>query len=152
MIGLEDKTSILDLRLLLSIGIPATIAVGGWLVGHWLNARRELFNRRREARLKGLEMAYNRLALVALRDWTDELMTEFEKFVAEIQLYGTPKQITLMQEIVNALTRPEAEVSFDSLLKDLRDALRLELRMEPVEGNVWWYRFKLPEWKKKFKE
>jgi len=152
MIFLEDKSSIIDFRLLLSIGIPAVIAVVGWLVGHRLNARRELLNRRREARLKGLEIAYNRLAMVALRDWTDERKLEFEKFVAEIQLYGTPRQIALMQEIVNGMTKPETEVSFDSLLKDLRDTLRSELRMEAVEGGVWWYRFALPEWKNKSKQ
>jgi hypothetical protein len=82
------------------------------------------------------------------RNWTPELEIEFEKFVAEIQLYGTPRQIELMTKIVRAFVQKEQSVSFDPLLEDLRDALRKELRMEQVKGPVWWYRFKLPDWKK----
>lgn len=48
MIFLQDKAPIIDFRLLLSIGIPAVIAVFGWIVGHRLNARRELLNRWRK--------------------------------------------------------------------------------------------------------
>lgn len=139
--------SIIDLRLALTLGVPAAIAVIGWIMGHWLNSRRELRNRRREARLKGLEAAYKCLAMAAVRDWTDEHKLEFEKFVAEIQLYGTPRQVTLMTRLVEAFDRQDVSISFDPLLEDLRDSLRTELRMEPVKGPVWWYRFKLPEWK-----
>jgi hypothetical protein len=143
-----NPTSIIDLRLLISVGIPALIAVAGWFFGHWLNARRELANRRRDLRLKGLEAAYNRISMASNRNWTPELEIEFEKFVAEIQLYGTPRQIELMTKIVRAFVQKEQSVSFDPLLEDLRDALRKELRMEQVKGPVWWYRFKLPDWKK----
>jgi hypothetical protein len=134
---------------MLSLGIPALIAVAGWFLGHWLNAKRELNSKRREIRLKGLETAYCRLAMASNRDWTDEHKLEFEKFVAEIQLYGTPRQIQPMIEIVQAFIRREPSITFDPLLKDLRDSLRQELRMEPVEVSVWWYRFTLPEWHKK---
>jgi len=143
----HQTAELIDLRLALTLGIPAIIAVVGWIVGHWLNSRRELSNRRREARLKGLEVAYNRLAMAAVRDWTDEHKLEFERFVAEIQLYGTPRQVTLMTQLVDAFNRHEKSISFDSLLEDLRNALRAELRMEPVTGPVWWYRFNLPAWK-----
>lgn len=143
----QVPTSLIDLRLALTLGVPALIAVVGWIVGHWLSSRRELRNRRREARLKGLEAAYKCLAMAAVREWTDEHKLEFEKFVAEIQLYGTPRQVTLMTNLVEAFDRQEKSISFDPLLEDLRDSLRAELRMEKVKGPVWWYRFKLPEWK-----
>jgi len=116
------------------------------MVGHWLNAERELRNRRREARLKGLEAAYKCLALAAVRDWTNDHETEFEAFVADIQLYGTPHQVKLMTQLVEAFNKQEPSISFDPLLKDLRDSLRSELKLEPVEGPVWWYRFRLPKW------
>ena len=143
----QGVASLIDLRLALTLGVPALIAVLGWIVGHWLNASRELRNRRREARLKGLEAAYKCLAMAAVRDWTKEHESEFERFVAEIQLYGTPRQVTLMTKLVEAFDRQEKRISFDPLLEDLRDSLRAELRMEPMKGSVWWYRFKLPEWK-----
>ncbi len=142
----QAGSSLIDLRLALTLGIPALIAVVGWIVGHWLNAKRELTNRRREARLKGLESAYKCLALAAVREWTDEHKAEFERFVAEIQLYGTPHQVEMMTKLVEAFNRQEPSISFDSLLEDIRNSLRAELRMEPVSGPVWWYRFALPQW------
>lgn len=89
-----------------------------------------------------------RLAMFGQRDWTDENKFAFEQFVAEIQLYGTPRQIELTIALVKAFIDREPKISFDPLLEDLRDSLRRELRMEPVKGPVWWYRFKLPEWHK----
>lgn len=138
--------SLIDLRLALTLGIPAAIAVDGWIVGHWQISRRELANRRREARLRGLESAYKCLATAALREWTQEHKAEFEMFVADIQLYGTPHQVLLMTRLVEAFNRQEPSISLDELLVDLRDTLRSELKMEPVAGPVWWYRFTLPEW------
>ena len=74
-------------------------------------------------------------------------MLDFEKFIAEIQLYGTPRQIELMIELVKAFIDKKPEISFDPLLQDLRDSLREELSMERITDTIWWYRFKLPEWK-----
>lgn len=138
--------SLIDLRLALTLGIPALIAVFSWIIGHWLNTTRELTNRRREARLKGLESAYKCLALAAIREWTDEHKAEFERFVAEIQLYGTPHQVGMMIKLIEAFNRQDPSISFDPLLEDIRNSLRAELRMEPVCGPVWWYRFTLPQW------
>lgn len=135
----------IDWCLALTLGLPALVAVFGWIAGHWLNSRRELNNKRREARLKGLELAFTRLANFNKREWTDENKLEFENFVTEIQLYGTPKQIKLMSEIVMAFVRREPEVSLDALLEDLRNTLRAELHLERETGPIWWYRFKLPE-------
>ncbi len=142
------SSSLIDVRLAISVGVPALIAVAGLFLAHGLNARREVYNKRREIRLRGLESAYTRLATSAQRDWTEDLKRQFESFVAEIQLYGTPKQIELTIEIVKALSEHRPHVSFDSLLENLRDTLRKELKMEPVKGHVWWYRFTLPEWAK----
>jgi len=123
------------------------IAIVGWIVGHWLNSRRERNNRRREARLKGLESAYLCLSMISNRDMNEEYKYDFERFIAEIQLYGTPNQVKLMSEIVEAFIRKDKKISFDLLLEDLRDTLRKELRMEKIVGPIWWYRFKLPKWK-----
>ncbi len=143
---MSDFFSLLDIRLAVSLGVPALIAVAGWFLAHWLNARREVTNKRRELRLKGLEAAYMRLAMSSLRDWTDTEKLGFEQFIAEIQLYGTPRQIELTIELVKAFVAREPKVSFDSLLENLRDSLRAELRMEKVGGPIWWYRFRMPAW------
>jgi hypothetical protein len=85
-----------------------------------------------------------RVAMFAHREPDPGHEMDFERFVAEIQLYGTPKQISLTAEIVTAFVRKDGPVHFDTILEDLRDTLRSELRMEPARGPVWWLRFKMP--------
>jgi hypothetical protein len=149
MLPEQEIKMLIDIGLALTLGLPALVAVLGWIVGHWLNSVRERNNRRREARLIGLESAYKCLSMISNREMSEALKYEFERFVSEIQLYGTPKQIKLMGDLVEAFTRRDKIISFDSLLEDLRDTLRKELKMEKVSGPVWWYRFSLPKWKAK---
>lgn len=131
-----------DLKLAVTVGIPAVIIVAGWFFVHWLNARRDLAIRKREARLKALEAAYMRLATSSNRPLLSEvMMDEIETFVWELQLYGTPRQIQLMTEIVEGFKKPNSSVSYDAILADLRDTIRKELNLEPISGAVWWLRF-----------
>lgn len=137
-----------DWRLIATIGIPATIVVAGWFFVHWLNAKRDLASRKREARLKALEAAYMRVATSSNRPLTEKLIDDLETFVSELQLYGTPRQIHLMTEIVEGFKKPNNTISYDAILADLRDTVRKELNLEPVQGPVWWLRLnrELPEW------
>lgn len=128
------------MRLATTIGIPAIVAVILGFLAHRLAASRDLANRKREARLKALEAAYIRLANSSNRAvLTNELKDDLETFVAEIQLYGTPRQIVLMTEIVERFTKP-GRVPYDAMLEDLRDTIRAELNLERVSGRVWWLR------------
>lgn len=130
-----------DWRFAISLGIPTLIVVAGWFFAHWLAARRDLTSRKREARLKALEAAYMRLAKAGNTPLTDELMDGIELFVSELQLYGTPGQVALMQEIVEGFKKPNNPVPFDAILADIRNTIRAELELEPVTGGVWWFRF-----------
>jgi hypothetical protein len=133
-------TSLIDWRLVLSLGIPAVVAVAGWFLAHWLTSRRDVVVRKREARVKALEVAYLRLANSSHRSFGATEITALELFVSEIQLYGTPRQIAMMQSLVEA-AKKGGYIPFDQLLIDLRDTIRSELRLERVEGDVWWLRF-----------
>lgn len=126
--------------LIATLGIPGAVVVAGWFFAHWLTARRELAARKREARLKALEAAYMRIATSTNRELTPEIKEKLETFVAEIQLYGTPRQIELMQAMVSEFKK-DGEVSYDALLADLRDTIRAQLKLEPISGFVWWMRF-----------
>lgn len=130
---------IMDWKLLATVGIPGAV-VAGWFFAHWLTSRRELATRKREARIKALETAYMRIASSTNRDLTPESKEKFETFVAEIQLYGTPHQIQLMQQMVEAV-KTGGDVSHDAILVDLRDTIRGQLELESVAGPVWWLRF-----------
>lgn len=131
----------IDWKIAATVGIPATVIVAGWFFAHWLSGRRDLAVRKREARLKALEAAYMRIAPSINRPLTDKLMDDIETFVSEIQLYGTPRQIQLMGEIVEGFKIPNNIVSYDAILADLRDSIRKELSLEPVSGAVWWIKF-----------
>lgn len=131
----------IDWRLVATIGIPTMVIVAGWFLVHWLNARRDLASRKREARLKALEAAYMRIAASHNRELTDKSKDDLETFVAEIQLYGTPRQIELMTEIAEGFTKSNSRISYDAILRDLRDTIRMELHLEPVSGEVRWLRF-----------
>ena len=130
----------IDWRLVATIGVPAAIVIVGWFFAHWLNARRDLASRKREARIKALEAAYMRLATSSNRPLTEKLKDDLETFVSELQLYGTPRQIQFMAEIVEEFKKPNNVVSYDAILADLRDTIRKELNLEPVLGPVWWLR------------
>ena len=130
----------IDWRLVATVGIPAVVVVAGWFFVHWLDARRDLASRKREARLKALEAAYMRVATSSNRPLTEKSMDDLETFVFELQLYGTPRQIQLMTEIVEGFKKPNNIVSYDTILVDLRDRIRKELNLEPVLGPVWWLR------------
>ena len=81
-----------------------------------------------------------RLATSHNRPVSEEILDKMEVFVSEIQLYGTPRQIQLMMEIVEGLKKNNS-VSYDAILADLRDTVRKELNLELVSGPVWWLRF-----------
>ena len=130
----------IDWKLAATIGIPTVVIVAGWFFVHWLNGRRDIAIRKREARLKALEAAYMRLATSSNRPLTDKSMDDIETFVSEIQLYGTPRQIQLMTEIVEGFKKPNNVVSYDEILADLRDTIRKQLNLEPVSGAIWWLR------------
>jgi hypothetical protein len=138
-----EPSSVLDWRLILSLAIPALVAIGGLIGAHWLGSRRELANRRREARLQALSKAFMKLAMFVRRTGppSDQAIHDFEEFVAEIQLYGTASQLALMHRLVDEMKVPNSEVSFDAILESLRDDLRRELRLAEVTGGVWWFRF-----------
>jgi hypothetical protein len=139
---MQDPSALIDAKTVVSVGIPALIAVLSWFLVNWLSARREQANRRREARVKALEQAYLRLANSSNRPITDNVIADLETFVAELQLYGSPHHLSLMQQIVDQFVHPPAtkRVDFDPLLVALRDSLREELRLEKVHGTVWWLR------------
>ncbi len=142
----------IDWRLALSIAIPGVIVIAGWFFVHWLNARRDLAARKREARVNGLEAAYLRVAKTSNQpQHTHEMMDEFELFISEIQLYGTQRQVELMGQVVEGFKVPNNRVNFDPLLKSLRDELRRELELEPIAGEVWWLRFGRSEKKQRFR-
>ncbi len=68
-----------------------------------------------------------------------EVVDDIERAVADIQLFGSPEQIKLVQPFATDLgTKKTAELN--GLLASLRDSLRDELGAEPAAGRIVWLR------------
>lgn len=114
--------------------ISTSVAVLGWFVGHLLSARRDVVSKRREQRIGYLIEAYRRLESCAHRgDALDVPM--FESSVADIQLFGSRRQVELVQEVLTEYAKG-GDASIESLLQDLRADLRQELKLEPVASKT----------------
>lgn len=117
------------------------IAVLGWYVAHRLNISRDRTIKRNDMIIQYLLEAYRRLELAANRkNKTEEINTAFESAVADIQLLGSPDQISEITNFIYAQAESEG-ASIDNVLSLLRNDLRKELKLPTVEGPPKIFRF-----------
>lgn len=119
--------------------LAAIVAVLGWFIVHRLSVRKELSARRRDLRVQYLIDAYRRLEGAAQRA-DPEKRKEFESAIADIQLFGSGRQIALVHELVESMAK-EGLASFNPLLELLRSELRHELGMRPDDSHIKIFRF-----------
>jgi hypothetical protein len=126
---------------LIKLIVTVLSAIAGWLLAGWLNSRRDSANKRREIVVQHLIDAYKILTQeIGHRDPTVESITKFENLLSEIQLFGSKKQADLAQALANQ-TAYDGSSTIDPLIEDMRNELRKELDLEPVESNTIWFRF-----------
>jgi len=122
--------------------VTAAVAIGGWFIGHALSAKRDSMNQRRERRILYLIEAYRSLESCARRG--DDLeVRKLESAVADIQLFGTARQVQLVQDGILEFAA-KGETQLDQLLQDLRRDLRSELRLEEVPEKTYHLRMGKP--------
>jgi type II secretory pathway pseudopilin PulG len=127
---------------LVSAGLAATIVMVGW----YLTAAQAVKNRQAELRTAYIVSAFEDLALAANRPlpMTPENILKFETAVAKVQLFGNDAEIKAINHFIDTYTQPQsdgiARGELDPALFALRDSLRRELRLTPVEGPVRWFR------------
>jgi len=131
-------------QLLIPLLITTCVAVLGWLVGHALNAKRDLQNKRREIRVQYLIEAYRRLEAAGSRGPIHETKfgEGFESAIADIQLFGTEDQAQMAKEMVLAITSHRTDASSGHLLMSLRDSLRHELNLGLMKEEPFHFRLK----------
>lgn len=121
------------------VAIPAVVAVAVVGIAHIFTTRRDVANNRREQRIGYLVAAFRALAKANNHPRLHEVASDVEQAVADIQLFGTSKQIDLVQRFATDLgTKQSADM--DALLLELRNSLRAELGAESVPGRVVWLR------------
>ncbi len=126
---------------MLTILIPATVIILGWVVAHALTVRRDTIAKRRDLRAQYLLEAYRKLADFAGRDNAlPEAKRAFESAVADIQLLGTPTQIDTLLVFLNEFVQ-DTNTSISPVLSLLRDEIRKELNLELKIPIVHQFRF-----------
>jgi hypothetical protein len=109
--------------------ITALVAVGGWFIVHQLSISRDIKNKRTELKIKYLIEAYRKLENISQRDKPN--MQDFESAIADIQLFGTKRQVELAQHIAKEFAINKT-VLLDPLLSNLREDLRKLLHLEQL--------------------
>lgn len=130
-----------DVQVIVSAAVSALVAVAVVVLTHLFANRRERENKRREQRMNYLVCVFRSLSKANNHPRLHEVADELEQAIADIQLFGTPEQVKLIQQFAADLgTTQSAEMT--SLLIELRDSLRVELGQPPIPGRVMWLRIK----------
>ena len=114
--------------------VTAVVAFGGAWLAHLFSAKRVHANSRRTQRIAFLIDAYRRIESSANRlEASDPSL--YESPLADIQLFGTPRQVELAQEFAKSFATKKS-ASADELLKSLRQDLRAELALKKVPDRL----------------
>ena len=115
--------------------VTGLLTVLGWWVVNFYSKRRDIENDRRKLRTQYLLEAYRKLESATHRQGRQkEFEDQLESAVADIQLLGTAIQADLASRF--AIDMAENGIAYtDDLLRDLRDSLRRELKLEPLTHN-----------------
>ena len=122
----------MDWKLFAQLAATGLVTVVGWWVVNFFSKRRDVENDRRKLRTEYLVEAYRRLESASHREGRQkEFEDRLESAVADIQLLGTARQADLACRF--AIEMAENRIAYmDDLLRDLRDSLRSELKLEPL--------------------
>jgi hypothetical protein len=126
---------------LVKLIVTVLVAVAGWIFAGWLSSRRDTANKRRDLVVQHLIDAYKIFTQeIGHREKSIESITKLENLLSEIQLFGSRTQVELARKLSNQVAQDGAS-EIDPLVEEMRNSLRKELGLEPVEGATIWLRF-----------
>ncbi len=126
--------------ILIPLIITSILTVLSWGVLHFLSKRRDLLNKKKEIRINYLIQAWRLLETASNKD-SQELYSNIETAIADIQLFGTRRQIELAQKFAEEMAIHKTGSSLELLIL-LREDLRNELNLESVPNKLKFLRFK----------
>ena len=129
---------VINWSLLVPLIVTTIVAIVGWIVGHRLNAARDLQNKRIELRIKYLLEAYRNLESSVESEISRENLNILESAISDIQLLGTPDQVDKVLAWSDQFSkkRVQKDLNLQDLLEDLRSNLRNELALEKIERKI----------------
>ena len=119
--------------------IQCIITVIGWIVVYNFAIRQNTQIKKKEVTIEYLIQAWGKLEKASNRN-DNRYNTEIETAIADIQLFGTKRQIELAQQFAEEIARNK-ESSTLELLVLLREDLRKELKLERVPRKFKFLRF-----------
>lgn len=119
--------------------IQCIITVIGWIVVYIFAIRQNTQIKKKEVTIEYLIQAWGKLEKASNRN-DNRYNTEIETAIADIQLFGTKRQIELAQQFAEEIARNK-ESSTLELLVLLREDLRKELKLERVPRKFKFLRF-----------
>jgi hypothetical protein len=135
----------MNAQLLISILSSSFVAgVAGAYIGHLLTRRRERRSRLQQQRIQYLVDAYRAFAKANHHPRLFEVADGLEQAVADIQLFGSPELISLVQIFCLEMASKQ-EASLDDVLFMIRANLRAELGESPISGRIQWLRIGRPD-------
>jgi hypothetical protein len=129
------NSSIIDISSITTV----LVALCGWFIVHRLTAWRDRVSHKRKISTDFLIKAYQNLANSSVRSPEAQYFRQMEEAIADIQLFGTVKQIKMIDDFL-AEYQIHNKASMDQLLSSLRQDLRIELGYVQIAGNVKWFR------------
>ncbi|MES2267936.1 MAG: hypothetical protein V4520_14340 [Bacteroidota bacterium] len=122
--------------------LTIVIAVLGWIIAHHYSSKRDRRNKKREIITAHLIKAYIVLANdFTQRELQEETKAKLELLIGELQLFGSQKQIDLAEKLAQDI-HSGGRVNFDELVNDIRNELRNELELQPIQEDIFWIRYK----------
>ncbi|MBI2516860.1 MAG: hypothetical protein HYV95_08080 [Opitutae bacterium] len=128
--------------ILLPVAIAGLITALGWLAVHRLTLQREKKNKARELRVQYLAKACRTFARTVLDGEVTPMAKEVEEAVADVYLFGTQEQISLVRKFTEEFAARQT-ADLDELMKSLRNDLRSELELPPLLEKPTWLKFTL---------
>ncbi len=124
----------------IKIIVTITLAVIGWVVGHYFTNKRIIASKQRDIITEHLISSYRILLNdISQREPTEEWAKKIEELISDLQLFGTQSQIEIVKNIMDGFSKNK-DVDLGPLLDDLRNDLRKRLNLGLVSGNVMWFR------------
>jgi hypothetical protein len=129
------EAAAMDWNQIFQWSVTFLVAAGGWWVGHHFSSRRDLVNERRKRIVTYLLEAYRKLERASNRDNLKRYWPGLKSAIADIQLLGSARQVSLARQFSITMAK-ENTAPLDELIFDLRQSLRSELHLAPVDDSV----------------
>src|SRR5262249_50800790 len=112
----------------------------GWYMAHRFAAERDRANNQRDLRVRYLVDAYRQLETACSRDDIMPYKEGVECAIADVQLFGTPRQVELAKAIMRDIETGSRTTDPRTLLSDLRTDLRRELNLVALTNQITHFR------------